>query len=93
MWQIVCCPALVDAASRALGSEDLLVWFTEWHIKEPQTSGHYTWHQDSAYAGLSPPEHVVTAWVALREADRKNGCVEFIPGKLALELLYHNSRF
>lgn len=71
--------ALLRAVSTALGSEDLLAWFTEWHIKEPSSHGHYTPHQDSTYAGLEPAEKVLTAWVALTEADEENGAVAFYP--------------
>ena len=71
--------ALLRAVSAALGSEDLLAWFTEWHIKESSSQGRYTPHQDSTYAGLEPPDKALTAWVALTEADEENGAVTFYP--------------
>lgn len=64
---------------RAVLGPDLLVWFTEWHVKRPASSSKYTPHQDSTYAGLVPAEDVVTVWVALTEATRTNGCLEFVP--------------
>jgi len=64
---------------RAILGPDLLVWFTEWHTKYPLSSKRYTPHQDSTYAGLAPPEDVVTVWVALTEASKANGCLQFVP--------------
>lgn len=37
-----------------------------------------TWHQDATYWGLHPP-NVATAWIALSESDRENGCLRVIP--------------
>lgn len=70
---------LIRHIRMALGSEDLLAWFSEWHIKESSSAGRCTPHQDSTYAGLEPPEGAVTAWVALTEADAENGAVAFYP--------------
>lgn len=78
--EIVHSEALLRHVRLALGSNDLLAWFTEWHIKEPKSEGRYTPHQDSTYAGLDPPEEALTAWVALTPAMEANGAVEFFPG-------------
>lgn len=75
---LVSCETIVARVRELLGP-DLLCWFTEWHVKPPASAGRYTWHQDSTYAGLDPPEDVVTVWVALTEATRENGCLEFLP--------------
>lgn len=64
---------------RAILGPNLLVWFTEWHTKPPLSKKKFTPHQDSTYAGLAPPDDVVTVWVALTEASRANGCLEFVP--------------
>eukprot|EP00624_Nannochloropsis_granulata_P001309 evm.model.NODE_16390_length_5034_cov_20.993048.1 len=64
---------------RTILGPDLLVWFTEWHTKPPLSKKRYTPHQDSTYAGLEPPEDVVTVWVALTEVTRANGCLQFVP--------------
>ncbi|KAM3577817.1 hypothetical protein VYU27_000360 [Nannochloropsis oceanica] len=64
---------------RSILGPDLLVWFTEWHTKPPLSKKGYAPHQDSTYAGLEPPEDVVTVWVALTAATKANGCLQFVP--------------
>lgn len=64
---------------RAILGPNLLVWFTEWHTKPPFSAKRYTPHQDSTYAGLEPAADVVTVWVALTEATKANGCLQFVP--------------
>lgn len=50
---IVRSEALLRHVRAALGgSEDVLVWFTEWHLKEPGSEGRYTPHQ---VRGVGPP--------------------------------------
>ncbi len=51
--EIVRNEALLRAVRAALGSEDVLAWFTEWHIKPPQSPGHYTPHQVPIYLPIS----------------------------------------
>lgn len=43
--EIVRGEALLQHVRAALGSENVLAWFTEWHTKEPATQDHYTPHQ------------------------------------------------
>ncbi len=38
-----------------------------------------SWHQDSAYFGLTPHEEI-TAWVAFSESNVANGCLRVLPG-------------
>ena len=46
-----------------------------------------SWHQDSAYWGLSPP-NVVTAWIAIDSKHRRvNGCMDVVPGTHIGDLL------
>jgi ectoine hydroxylase-related dioxygenase (phytanoyl-CoA dioxygenase family) len=48
-------------------------------IKDPQDRKFVSWHQDHAYFGLKPPT-IITAWLALNEVTRHNGCMRVIPG-------------
>ncbi len=48
-------------------------------IKDPQDRKYVSWHQDHAYFGLKPPT-IITAWIALNEVTRHNGCMRVIPG-------------
>ena len=70
-------PKILDAAEDILGP-NLLCWTTNFFIKEPQSAGFVSWHQDAFYWGLSKDE-VVTAWVALTPANLQNGCMKFLP--------------
>ncbi|KAJ8603857.1 hypothetical protein CTAYLR_000315 [Chrysophaeum taylorii] len=70
---------LTTAARQILGTDDVLVWSTDLVCKAPGTPGHFTPHQDSAYAGLEPALACVTAWVALSDAPEAAGCLRFYP--------------
>eukprot|EP01079_Euglenida_sp_SAG-EU17-18_P011371 gene11371-2071_t len=48
-------------------------------------------HQDNHYFGLEPADEVVTAWVALEDADEANGCMRYIPGTHRGPLLPHSA--
>lgn len=72
-------PELASAARRLLGTPDVLVWSTDLVCKAPRSRGHFTPHQDSAYAGIAPPDACVTAWLALTDAREDNGCLRFWP--------------
>lgn len=47
------------------------------------------WHQDMRYWGIDG--HVVSAWVAIDDADVANGCMVVIPGTHTLGLLEHRT--
>ncbi|MFJ6466028.1 phytanoyl-CoA dioxygenase family protein [Streptomyces sp. NPDC091387] len=78
----------VRAASGATGT---LVNSFLW-AKPPVVGSAKPWHQDMAFA---PPgfaagqDGIVTVWVALEPATRRNGCLEFIPGSHVLGLFPH----
>jgi ectoine hydroxylase-related dioxygenase (phytanoyl-CoA dioxygenase family) len=62
---------ILDAAEDVLGP-DLLCWTTNFFIKEANSPGFVSWHQDAFYWGLSKDD-VVTAWVALSPANLTSG--------------------
>ena len=76
--------AIVSCVTQIYGP-DIVVWRSTL-IQKVEGSPEFRWHQDyggvfgrgESY-GLEPPVHF-TAWVALTEATRENGCMEFIPG-------------
>ena len=57
--------AVLDAVEDIIGP-DILVWGTSLFIKDAGDSAFVSWHQDSTYWGLQPPD-LVTAWVALSD--------------------------
>lgn len=69
---------ILDAVEDLIGP-DILCWTTNFFIKEPQSPGFVSWHQDAAYWGLEPDD-VVTAWVALSHSNAVSGCMKVIPG-------------
>jgi hypothetical protein len=68
---------VLDCVESLIGP-DIMVFHTTVWLKEPHSETFVPWHQDATYFGLAPFEHV-TAWVALTDSTRANGCVEIIP--------------
>lgn len=71
-------PSILSVVRQILG-DDILVWDSDFNIKEPGTKGHYTWHQDGIYAGIQNSDHIVTAWFALTNSTDESGCMHFLP--------------
>jgi non-heme Fe2+,alpha-ketoglutarate-dependent halogenase len=89
--EIVHHPAILDAVEDIIGP-DILCWNTNFFIKEPESAGFVSWHQDAAYWGLQP-EEVVTAWVALTPSNPVSGCMKVIPGSHHEDPLPHVDTF
>ncbi len=53
------------------------VYFSQIFFKPPHGGGPKPAHQDNFYFGPSDPEGVVTAWIALDDADEENGCLRY----------------
>jgi len=66
-----CVASVVDRPTALLNS----VLF----IKEPDSAGYVSWHQDATYMGVDTDD-MVTAWVALTPSTTENGCVAMAPG-------------
>jgi len=66
-----CVASVVDRPTALLNS----VLF----VKEPDSAGYVSWHQDSTYMGIDTDD-MVTAWVALTPSTTGNGCVAMVPG-------------
>lgn len=84
-------PKIVDAAEDVLGP-DLLCWTTNFFIKEANSPGFVSWHQDAFYWGLSKDD-VMTAWVALSPANLESGCMKFVPGSQTQDHIEHVDTF
>lgn len=48
-------------------------------FKNPKVGGAYTPHQDASFLNTEPI-HLAGLWIALDDATKENGCLEFIPG-------------
>ncbi len=69
-------PALVQRVEALIGP-GVSVYFSQIFFKPPQGGGPKPAHQDNFYFGPNDPEGVVTAWIALDDADEENGCLSF----------------
>jgi non-heme Fe2+,alpha-ketoglutarate-dependent halogenase len=88
--QIISHPRLVDRVSSILGP-DVLSWRTEWFPKYPGDEG-TDWHQAESFVEFEGTEKLVptapeegkpwelTAWIAMSDATRQNGCMKVMPG-------------
>jgi non-heme Fe2+,alpha-ketoglutarate-dependent halogenase len=82
-------PAIVNRIAGLLGP-DIMMWRSQLFPKYPNMGG-TGWHQASAYlnetmrvATLTPPNlrslFQVTAWIAITDSTRENGCLRFVRG-------------
>lgn len=83
-------PRLVHRISSILGP-DVLSWRTEWFPKYPGDEG-TDWHQAESFVEFEGTEKLVptaaeegkpwelTAWIAMSEATKANGCLKVMPG-------------
>ena len=84
-------PGVLDAVAQVIGP-NILVWGSSFFIKEPRNPSFVSWHQDSTYWGLEPPD-IVTAWVALSESIHENGAMRVIPGTHKLDQAPHRDTY
>lgn len=84
-------PRILDAVEDIIGP-DILCWGTSFFIKEKRNPGYVSWHQDSTYWGLEPPD-IITAWVAFTDSTAANGAMRVIPGTHRLDQVPHRDTF
>jgi len=84
-------PRILDAVEDLIGP-DILCWGSSFFIKEPRNAAYVSWHQDSTYWGLEPPD-IVTAWVAFSASNLENGAMKVIPGSHLHEQAPHRDTF
>jgi non-haem Fe2+, alpha-ketoglutarate-dependent halogenase len=84
-------PRILDAVQDIIGP-DILCWGTSFFIKERRNPGYVSWHQDSTYWGLEPPD-IITAWVAFTDSNATNGAMRIIPGTHKLDQAPHRDTF
>jgi non-haem Fe2+, alpha-ketoglutarate-dependent halogenase len=84
-------PRILDAVQDIIGP-DILCWGTSFFIKERRNPGYVSWHQDSTYWGLEPPD-IITAWVAFTDSNAANGAMRVIPRTHKLDQAPHRDTF
>ena len=78
---------ILDAVEDLIGP-NINVAGTTLFIKEPETKGFISWHQDARYIGLEPHDWV-TAWLAISDVTEENGCMRMVPGSHTAPLVEH----
>ena len=87
IWELFSNPELVERVASILGPH-LVLWRSNFQFKPPlsdQKEFNYgwdtsaPWHQDCAYYQPSP-NVILSAWIAVDEVDKGNGCMQIIPG-------------
>ena len=71
-------PAFVVPAAQLLGGA-IRFWHDQLFCKPPKTGGVVAWHQDYSYWTRTVPMAHLTCWIALDDATRENGCLQYIP--------------
>ena len=84
-------PRILDAVEDVIGP-DILCWGTTFFTKEARNPSYVSWHQDSTYWGLEPPD-IITAWVAFTDSDAANGAMRVIPASHKLDQAPHRDTF
>jgi ectoine hydroxylase-related dioxygenase (phytanoyl-CoA dioxygenase family) len=70
---------IVPMVSRLMGdAKTIRVWHDQVQIKPPLVGGPTIWHQDFPYWPVISPSDLVSAWVALEDADEENGCMSMV---------------
>ena len=69
LWDLVMHPRLADAIEDIIGP-NIVCWGSSFFTKKAHDPRFISWHQDSTYYGLEPPESI-TAWVAFTGRMRK----------------------
>jgi ectoine hydroxylase-related dioxygenase (phytanoyl-CoA dioxygenase family) len=78
--------AFTVPASQLLGG-GVRFWHDQLFCKPAQHGGVVAWHQDYSYWTRTRPMAHLTCWIALDDATRDNGCLQYVPGSHRWELL------
>lgn len=80
IWELATHPHILDAVEAVIGPNFLLLathFFNKYGEGE-NAAAFVAWHQDVTFWGLEPP-YAITAWYAVDDSDRENGCMQVIP--------------
>lgn len=73
-------PQICALASQLMDHPVVRVWHDQVQYKPAHVGGPTNWHQDHPYWPIIQPADLVSAWVALDDADVENGCMWMVPG-------------
>ena len=69
---------LVCEIAQLTGARTLQLWRDQVLFKPAGSGGIVKWHQDAYWWSILSPHSQVTAWVALDDVDRENGCLRMV---------------
>lgn len=84
-------PGILDPVEAVIGP-NILCWGSSFFIKAAHDASFVSWHQDSTYWGLEPPE-IVTAWVAISDSTAANGAMRVVPQTHLTDQMPHRDTF
>ena len=73
-------PGICEAVADLMRTDTVRVWHDQIQYKPPKVGGPTDWHQDHPYWPIIQPADLVSAWMALDDADVENGCMWMVPG-------------
>lgn len=83
-------PALLSQVEQIIGP-GARVFFSQLFFKSPGGGGPKPVHQDNYYFGPNDNEGMVTAWIALDDADEANGCLYYADGSNLDRVIRHTA--
>ena len=84
-------PRILDAVEDVIGP-NVLLFGASIFAKNGRDPRYVSWHQDSAYFGLTPHEEV-TVWVGFTESTIEKGCLKVMPGTHLGPDLHHTETY
>ena len=87
IWRITTHRKILDSVAQIIGPNVLLL-SSHFFCKYGPQEKFVAWHQDLRYWGIEPPIEV-SAWYAVDDSDRENGCMQVIPRLYRDQLLEH----
>ena len=85
-------PRLTRLASALFGGRPAMVFQDQAFIKPPDVGGPRSYHQDNWYFGLASSDDILTAWIALDDADADNGALRYLPGSHLEGIVKHTNQ-
>tara|TARA_Y100001970_G_scaffold97190_1_gene122391 strand:+ start:282 stop:1109 length:828 start_codon:yes stop_codon:yes gene_type:complete len=82
---------ILNAVESLIG-KNILICGTTLFIKNPNEKGYVSFHQDAKYIGLEP-YNWVTAWIAVTDSNKENGCMRMWSGSHKDDLKDHYQKF
>jgi len=84
-------PVILDVVEDLLGP-DFSLWASVLFIKEANSKGFVSWHQDATYMGMNK-NTFLSPWIALSPSNLDTGCMSMIPGSHKQHIVEHEDTF